>query len=261
MHDILKLIVEAKKKSVELLKKSETEIMGLVDKAPKPVSLAKALKADDDISIIAEIKQASPSEGVIRQDFNHMEILKIYEEMGAKAISVLTEEEFFLGKTKYLQEVKAATKLPVLRKDFILDEIQIYQSRALGADAVLLIHSILPIEKLEKLYKIAKNLGMDVLVEVHTLKELKNVIKLNVEIIGINNRNLNSFKVDIATTEKLASLIPSDTVKISESGINCLKDVLMLKGVGVDAMLIGSAFMRSPNIKDKFNEFLTGCVD
>lgn len=261
MHDVLKLIVEAKKKSVELLKKSEKEIMGLVDKAPKPVSLAKALKSDDDISIIAEIKQASPSEGVIRQDFNHLEILKTYEEMGAKAISVLTEEEFFLGKTKYLQEVKAATKLPVLRKDFVLDEIQIYQSRALGADAVLLIHSILPIEKLEKLYKIAKELGMDVLVEVHTLKELKNVINLNVEIIGINNRNLNTFEVDIATTEKLVSLIPSDTVKVSESGINCLKDVLMLKGVGVDAMLIGSAFMRSPNIKDKFNELLTGCVD
>lgn len=259
MHDILKMIVEAKKKSIDLLKKTETEIMSLVDNAPKPVSLVQAIKDDKDISIIAEIKQASPSEGIIRSEFSHLEILDIYEQMGATAISVLTEEEFFLGKLKYLQEVKERTKLPVLRKDFILDEIQVYQSRAMGADAILLIQSILSPEKLIELYDLAKKLGMDVLVEVHTLKELKQVMSFTPEIIGINNRNLNTFEVDLATTEKLSSLVSNDSLVVSESGINSLKDVLLLKGVGVDAMLIGSSFMRCPDIREKFAEIKAGC--
>lgn len=261
MHDILKMIVEGKKKSVDLLQRTSSEIMALVEKAPRPVSLAEAIRRDKYISIIAEIKQASPSTGVLRQDFNHHEILKIYEQMGATAISVITEEEFFLGKTKYLQEVKEETKLPVLRKDFIIDEIQVYHSRALGADALLLIHSILPLEKLIKLYDLAVSLGMDVLVEVHTLKELKNVLTFNPGIIGINNRDLNSFNVDLSVTGKLASLIPNDTLIVSESGINTLKDVLVLKGFDIDAMLIGTAFMRSPDISVKFRELRDGCVE
>jgi len=259
MHELLKMIIEGKKKSVDLLKKTSIEIMSLVEKAPKIVSFADAIRDDSNISIIAEIKQASPSEGVIRQDFNHMSILSTYEQMGAAAVSVLTEEEFFLGKPKYLQEIKEKTKLPILRKDFIIDEIQVYHSRAMGADAILLICGILPFEKLVQLYTLAKKLGMDVLLEVHTLKELKNVIELSPEIIGINNRNLNTFEVKLETTEKLVSLIPNDTLTISESGINTLKDVLVLKGLDIDAMLIGSAFMRSADIAEKYQEIKDGC--
>jgi indole-3-glycerol phosphate synthase len=259
MHDALKMIIEAKRRGVELLKKNETEVKALAAKASKPLSLYKSLSHDGRLSIIAEIKHASPSEGVIRSDFDHLEILKIYEEMGADAISVLTEEEYFLGKLKYLQEVKAASKLPILRKDFIIDEIQVYHSRALGADAILLIAGILPIERLAQLKKLANDLGMEALIEVHTLKELKSVLDLNPRIVGINNRDLTTFKVDVTTAQKLAPLVSEDTVVVCESGIHTPKDVLLMKGSNVDALLIGTAFMKAPDMRAKFAEIKAAC--
>jgi len=261
MHKVLSLILEAKKKNVEILRKSQKEIISLSNQAPRPISLVKALREEEDLSFIAEIKQASPSAGLLRQDFNCLQILKEYLHTGVSAISVVTEEEFFLGKIKYLKEVKENTKLPVLRKDFIIDETQVYQSRALGADAILLIAKILKPERLEKLYELAKSLNMDVVVEVHTLKELKEVLKLSPQIIGINNRNLSTFEVSLDTTLQLSPLIPEDIIVISESGIEDLKDVLLLKGAGVDGVLVGEALMRARDIKEKIKELKVGCKD
>ncbi len=261
MHKTISLILEAKKKKVKILNKSRKEIISLSEQTDKPVSFLKALNKDDGISIIAEIKQASPSAGILRRDFNCLEILKEYKDCGASAVSVVTEEEFFLGRTKYLKEVKENTSLPVLRKDFIIDDIQVYQSRALGADAILLIAKLLPGEKLKKLYDLSKSLGMDVLVEIHSLKELKYVLEMSPEIIGINNRNLDTFTVDLGTTIQLAPFIPSDYLTVSESGISSFKDILLLKGAGVNSVLIGRSLMETKDIKEKLKEFQAGCED
>jgi indole-3-glycerol phosphate synthase len=261
MHKVLSLIVEAKKKSNVILRKSKKELVSLALQAPKPLDFARALTQEPGLSIIAEIKHASPSAGLLRNDFNHLQILKEYEECGAAAISVVTEEEFFLGRSTHLKEVKENTKLPVLRKDFIVDDIQVYQSRALGADAILLIAKVLAPEKLKSLYLLAKKLGMWVIVEIHNLSEFKQVMKLSPDIIGINNRNLDTFEVDLDVTMQIAPLISRDNIVISESGINSLKEVLLLKGLGVNAILVGEAFMRAKSIKKKFEELKVGCKD
>lgn len=254
MHNVLALIVEAKKKKVEILKKNREELLSLVKKAPKVVSFNEAIKREGKISIIGEIKQASPSAGVIRKDFSHTEIAKIYKEAKVNAISVVTESEFFLGKINYIEDIKKEVDLPVLRKDFIIDEIQIIEARAAGADAILLIMRILDEARLKKLYDLSREFGMDVIVEIHTEKELKKVLSIDPNIIGINNRNLNTLKVDLKTTQKLIPFIPQAITKVSESGINTLKDVLLLKGLGVDAILVGESFMRADNIEEKIKE-------
>jgi indole-3-glycerol phosphate synthase len=254
MHNVLSLIVEAKKKKIEILKKNRQELLSLAKGAPKPLSFKKALKREGKISLIGEIKQASPSSGILCKDFSHIEIARTYERLKINAISVLTESEFFLGKLNYIEEIKKEITLPLLRKDFILDEIQILESRAAGADAVLLIVRILSIEKLSRLYAFSRELGMDVLVEVNTQSELKKALKLEAEIIGINNRNLNTLKVDLTQTQKLTPFLPSAITRVSESGVNSLKDVLWLKGLGVDAVLVGEAFMKAPNLEEKIRE-------
>lgn len=254
MHNVLSLIVEATKKKVEILKKNRDELLSLVKKAPKVISFNEAIKREGKISFIGEIKQASPSAGVLRKDFSHIEIAKIYRDAKVNAISVLTESEFFLGKINYIEDIKKEIDLPVLRKDFIIDEIQILESRAVGADAILLIMRILDEARLVRLYDFSKDLGMDVIVEIHTEKELKKVLATNANIIGINNRNLNTLKVDLKTTQKLTPFIPQTITKISESGINTFKDVLLLKGLGVDAILVGESLMKADNIAEKIKE-------
>jgi len=254
MHNVLSLIVEAKKKKVEILKKNRDELLSFIKKAPKVVSFNEAIKRQGKISFIAEIKQASPSAGVLRKDFSHLEIAKIYRDAKVNALSVVTEGEFFLGKINYIEDIKKEINLPVLRKDFIIDEIQILESRAVGADAILLILRILDEERLARLCNFSKELGMDVIVEIHTEKELKKVLAANVNIIGINNRNLNTLKVDLKTTQKLIPFIPQTITKISESGINTLRDVLLMKGLGVDAILVGESLMKADNIEEKIKE-------
>jgi len=253
-YNILSLILDSKKKRIELLKKNKDAILSLLKKAPRLRPFKEAIKREGKISIIGEIKQASPSRGLIRKDFSPQDLAKKMERGGVKALSVLTEEDFFLGKGVYIEKIKEVVDLPILRKDFILDEIQILESRALGADAVLLIMRILDEAKFKKLYDLAKELGMDVLVEVHTEKELRKVLKFSCEIIGINNRNLNTLKVDIERTKKLAPFIPQDKISVSESGISQLKDVLLLKGLGVDAVLVGEALMREEDVERKLKE-------
>jgi indole-3-glycerol phosphate synthase len=254
MHKTLSLILETKKERIEVLRKNRDAFLSLIKKAPQPISFKNAIKREGKVSLIAEIKQASPSCGILRKDFSHIELAKVFKEEKVNALSVLTEEDFFLGKINYIEEIKKEINLPILRKDFILEEVQILESRAVGADAILLIMSILSEEKMEHLYKFSKDLGMDVLVEVHTEKELKKVIKIGADIIGVNNRNLHTFKVNLERYKELAPFIPEGVTKVSESGIKTLKDVLLLKGVGVDAMLIGGAFMKSDNVAEKVRE-------
>ncbi|MDD5195081.1 MAG: indole-3-glycerol phosphate synthase TrpC [Candidatus Omnitrophica bacterium] len=254
MHNVLSLIIEAAKKKAVVLKKNREALLSLVKNTREPLAFNKAIKRQGKISIIGEIKQASPANGVLRKDFSAVKIAKIFENLKINALSVLTEEEFFLGKINYIEEIKKEVNLPILRKDFIVDEIQIIESRAAGADAVLLIAGILSEEKLKRLYFSSKEYGMDALVEVHNEKELARALKLGANTIGINNRNLNTLVVDLAVTKKLIPFLPDDVIKISESGINSLKDVLWLKGLGVDAMLIGTTFMKAQNLEEKIKE-------
>jgi indole-3-glycerol phosphate synthase len=254
MNTILSLILENGKRKVRLLRANREALSALAKKASKPRNFKEALQRQDKISLIAEIKQASPSSGILRKDFVLKDIAKIYEKCKANAISVLTEEEFFLGKLNYIEAVKKAVSLPVLRKDFIIDEMQIIESRAAGADAVLLITRILDDEKFKKLYDLSRSLGMDVLAEVHSEKELRKVLQIGCDIIGINSRNLSTLKVETDRFAKLAPFIPAGVVKVAESGVDNAKEAMLLKGLGFEAMLVGSAFMKAPNIEEKVKE-------
>lgn len=254
MHKILSQILEAKKKRVSVLKKHQDTFIPLIKKAPAVIPFKKAIKRKGKISFIAEIKQASPSCGVLRKDLSPVEIAKLFKKAKANAISVVTEEDFFLGKINFIEQVKKEVDLPVLRKDFIFDEVQILESRAVGADAVLLVMGVVDEEKLKKLYTFTKDLGMDVLVEVHTEKELKKVLKIGVDMIGVNSRNLHTFRVDLERNKELLPFIPEEVVRVSESGIKTLKDVLLLKGLGADAVLVGEALMKDENLEGKLKE-------
>ena len=257
--DILKEIILKKKERIALAKQalSEEELKIKVQSLNPVRPFIEAINKPRQISLIAELKKASPSEGVIRQDFNHSEIATAYAGVGVQALSVLTEEDYFLGNIAYINEIKNLITAPVLRKDFILEPYQVYESRFYGADAILLIADLLTQDELAQFTAIAADLGMDCLVEVHNEKELKKVLKLkNIPLIGINNRNLHTLEVDFKTTEKLFTLIPKDKVVVVESGIKTHQDVLFLKILGVNAVLIGTAFMRAENITQKVEELM-----
>ena len=214
----------------------------------------KAL-GSDDISIIAEVKKASPSKGLIAEDFDYVNIAKEYEAAGASAISVLTEPYFFQGSDDYLKEI---VKIPVLRKDFVVDEYMIYEAKLLGASAVLLIVSILSDEQLEQYLTITRVLGMSAIVEAHDENEIKRAIDAGADIIGVNNRNLKDFSVDIENSIRLRSCVEEDIIFISESGIKTKEDVARLKENNVDAVLIGETLMKSPDKKAMIQEFKNG---
>jgi indole-3-glycerol phosphate synthase len=257
--DALKDIIAKKKERLVLAKQalSEEELKAKALQSPAAKPFIEAINKPRVISLIAEVKKASPSKGVIRENFNLQEIATAYKEAGVQAVSVLTEEDYFLGNINYIAEVKAAADLPVLRKDFIFEAYQIYESRFFGADAILLIADLLTKDKLVELMEVASGLGLDYLVEVHTEKELKKVLTLkNVPLIGINNRDLHTLEVDLKTTEKLFTLIPRDKVVVVESGIKTYQDMLFLKVLGVNAVLIGEAFMASPDIRKKVEEVM-----
>lgn len=208
------------------------------------------------ISLIAEIKKSSPSRGLIREDFNHLEIARTYQDVEVQAISVLTEEDYFGGSVTYLNDVRSQVKVPLLRKDFIIDTYQVYEARYFGADAILLIADILTKDKLAELMQVADSLGLSCLVEVHTEKELKKILNMKVSLIGINNRDLHTFTVDLKTTERLFPMIPKDKVVVVESGIKSRQDVLFLKILGVAAVVIGEAFMEAQDIRRKIEEIM-----
>lgn len=256
--DTLKEIVLKKKERILLAKQNlaEEELKIKIQGLPATRPFIEAINKPHQISLIAEIKKQSPSSGIIRSDFNHRDIAMAFQEAEVSAISVLTEEDFFGGSTSYLNEIKNLVKAPILRKDFILEPYQVYESRLYGADAILLIADILTREKIIELMDLGQSLGLDCLVEVHDEKELKKVLNLKVPLIGINNRNLHSLEVDFKTTERLYPLIPKDRVVVVESGINKYQDVLFLKILGVKAVLIGEAIMHSDNIKKKIAELM-----
>jgi indole-3-glycerol phosphate synthase len=232
------------------------ELQSMARQQPAALSLAAALSGDR-IRLIAEVKQASPSRGIIRPDFDPVAIARSYAQSGAAAISVLTEARYFKGSLNHLRDIRGAvTNLPLLRKDFILDPYQVYESRACGADSLLLIVAILSRERLEALLALSHELGMDCLVEVHNEKELETALAGGAGIIGINNRDLKTFNVDLATTRRLRPLIPQDRVVVSESGIKDGRDIAKLKKWGVNAALVGAALMSAPDIAAKMKELL-----
>jgi len=256
--DTLKEIIARKQEKIILAKEQipEEELKAKAQGLSATRPFIEAINKPRQINLIAEIKKASPSCGVIREDFNPQAIAKIYEEAGAAAISVLTEEDYFLGSLNYLSEVKNSVSLPVLRKDFILEPYQVYESRLAGADAILLIADLLSKDKIVELMQAAESLGLDCLVEVHTEKELKKVLNLKVPLIGINNRDLHTLEVDFKITEKLFPLMPKDKTIVVESGIKSRQDTLFLKILGVNAVLIGEAFMRAGDIRRQVEEIM-----
>jgi indole-3-glycerol phosphate synthase len=257
---ILNRIVKSKRKELvkSKLDRNISKLEDIIDKQPEVLDFKNALKKQslNDIRIIAEVKKASPSKGIIRKNFNPIIIARQYEINNASAISVLTETEFFMGKLEFLKEIKNAVNIPVLRKDFLFDPYQIYEARANGADAVLLIAAILEKPLIDELLSIVKELSMSALVEIHTKDELEKVLQTNAEIIGINNRNLKTFHTDLQTSIDLMADIPDSKIIVTESGIKTKEDILKLSEAGVDAFLIGETFMRADNPGEMLNEFL-----
>ena len=215
-----------------------------------------ALSGCDEIRLIAEVKKASPSKGVIRENFDPVKIARLYESSGASCISVLTEQKFFQGRLEYLDAIRKSVALPLLRKDFIIDAYQIFEARAAGADAVLLIAACLERERMEDFLGVAKELGLDALVESHTYKELDKSLLAGASLVGVNNRDLSSFTVSLQTTLDLLKDIPEDRTAVSERGITTREDALMLRKAGVDAILVGESLMREKDIGKKVKELL-----
>ncbi len=255
---ILKRIVDYKRVEVAENKR-KFNVAAVVEEAEKRVCLDfKPSISGKGINVIAEVKKASPSRGVIREDFDPVEIALSYERGGAKAISVLTDKKFFQGSPYFLRQVAEAVKIPVLRKDFIIDEFQIYGAKALGASSFLLIVSILSDEQLKDFISLGRELGMEPLVETHNEEEVERALKAGAEIIGVNNRDLETFKVDIGTTLNLLPLIKeADKICVSESGIKGKEDILMLRERGVDAFLIGELLMKAKDPESLLKEIVS----
>ena len=223
--------------------------------APPPRDFVAALRTPG-VSLIAEAKKATPSKGLIREDFDAVALAREYEAHGAAAISVLTDEHFFQGSLDYLRAVRRNVELPVLRKDFVFDPYQVYEARAAGADAVLLIVAALSNPDLKELYRLIRGLGMAALVEVHNAAELERALKIGPQVIGVNNRDLRTFEVDLETTARLRSLVPAEVTLVAESGVHTRDDVARLATIGADAMLVGEALVRAEEVGQKIQELI-----
>ncbi len=252
MSDILNQIVAAKREEVALAleRKSLAAVRADAESRVLTRDFADALRAKvgaGQSAVIAEIKKASPSKGVLREDFVPADIAQSYAENGAACLSVLTDRQFFQGSVDFLKQARASCQLPVLRKDFLIDPFQVYESRAMGADAILLIAACLDDAQMKDMEAIARDLFMSVLVEVHDAAELERALCLKTPLIGVNNRNLRTFEVTLDTTLALMGKLPADRLLVSESGILAREDVLRMKTAGVHAFLVGEAFMRAPD--------------
>ncbi len=247
LSGILAEIVEAKQQEVaELHERAAILEQQAYERKVPPRSFADALKANTP-AIIAEIKKASPSRGLLQPEFHPALMAHAYEEGSAACLSVLTDKRFFQGSLHDLEAARAAANLPVLRKDFTLDRVQVWEAAAHGADAILLIAAILDTEEMRSLRELASRLGLAALVEVHNADELAKAVDSGAEIIGVNNRDLETFEVSLDTSLRLSYLMPSDTIRVSESGISSSEDIHLLSGAGFHAFLIGESLMRSPN--------------
>jgi len=255
---ILNEIINFKKKELAETKRRlplpEVKALALDSEAVR--AFDNSISGNDRIGLIAEVKKASPSKGVILEDFDPVKIAKIYERSGASCISVLTEQKYFQGKLAHLMEIRKAVQLPLLRKDFIIDEYQIFESRGVGADAILLISACLDKQQIVDYMGIARQLKLAVLVESHTYQELDKALLAGAMTLGINNRDLRTFKVDLRTTLDLLKDIPDSCTVVSESGISTREDVVTLQQAGVDAILVGESLMREKDIGNKIKEIL-----
>lgn len=257
MSDILEKIVATKKielatdsKKISLANQREQAEANNREDAMKPRGFIKAIEnkiADGKAGVITEIKRASPSKGILRADFHPSAIAQSYEKNGAACLSVLTDKDYFQGANTYLQEARTACHIPVLRKDFTIDPYQIYEARAIGADAILLIVACLELNQMKELEACAHEIGLDVLVEVHNAPELEAALELKTALLGINNRNLKTFEVTLQTTLSLLSMAPSNKTLVTESGIMSRADVQLMREHHVNAFLVGEAFMRAPD--------------
>lgn len=252
MTDILSQIVARKKTEIASARegKSLVDMVAQAEAQTAPRDFIAALRqkhSKGQAAVIAEIKKASPSKGLLRENYEPASIARTYEEHGAACLSVLTDQEFFQGNPQHLADARAACDLPVLRKDFIIDDYQVYASRAMGADCILLIAAILNAAEMQKLEKLAHRLNMAVLVEVHNASELASALTLSTPLIGVNNRDLNTFITDINTTFKLLSQVPAGKIIVTESGISNSDEVKTLEKAGVYTFLVGEALMRAAN--------------
>jgi indole-3-glycerol phosphate synthase len=255
---ILKTIVEEKKQVLERGKKV-TPVSALMERIagrPAPLDFAAALRGEK-IKLIAEVKQASPSRGLLRPDFDPVALARTYAASGAAAISVLTEEKYFQGSLEHLTSVRRAVNIPLLRKDFIFDEYQVIETAASGADALLLIAAILDDSQLGKLLALARSLGLACLVEAHNEEELTKALLAGAGIIGINNRDLNTFKVDTDVTRRLRLLVSAENIVVSESGIHGREDMKKMRECKVDAVLVGEALLTAADISAMVKELLS----
>ncbi|MDN5347653.1 MAG: indole-3-glycerol phosphate synthase [Clostridia bacterium] len=253
---MLKEILDYKRREVATAKETLplSELKDKLSRLEPRRNFRDSLRPRDGVRVIAEVKKASPSRGVIRHAFDPVELAGAYTRGGAAAISVLTDSRFFQGQPGYLALVRKATPLPLLRKDFIIDEYQLYESCLLGADAVLLIVAALTPAQLGEYLHIARGLGLAALVEVHTATEVKIALDAGAEIIGINNRDLQTFEVDLRTTLELRPLIPGDRMVVSESGIKTRRDIELLAAAGIDAVLVGEALSAAQDVEGKVRE-------
>lgn len=258
MANFLDEIVSLKKQEVEALYATpgpdQFERWAPTQFAYGPRAFHKAISDKTQLNLIAEVKKASPSKGIIREDFDPIALAIAFEKSGAKALSILTETHFFKGDPRYIAQIKEKTALPILRKDFIIDPIQVHESKKIGADAILLIKAILPTQKLRDLQTLAHRVGLDVLVEVHNQEELDEVMTIGCPIIGINNRNLKTFEVDIKTAETLAKKIRLDhysPIIVAESGYNTIEQLKRLEECGIHAVLIGEGLATHPELLEK----------
>jgi indole-3-glycerol phosphate synthase len=258
MPTILDDIVATKRQEIVAAKarRPEAELRTQLPAAPAPRDFLAALRGPGPVRLIAEVKKASPSKGVIRPDFHPVQIAQTYQAHGASCLSVLTDEHYFQGSLDYLRAIRAAVDLPILRKDFILDPYQVFEARAAGADAVLLIAECLDDELLATLHNTIVELGMTPLVELYEPANLPRVLNIGARLIGINNRDLRSFHTDLDHTLRLRGQIPSDRVVVGESGIRTRADVQRLAAAQVNAMLVGESLMRHPDVGAAVDELL-----
>jgi indole-3-glycerol phosphate synthase len=260
----LDIIVATKRVEVEAMSDfSIAEAEKLISQLPPCLGFERALTLGKNRSmgLIAEVKKASPSKGLIRADFEPVGLAQAYERAGADCISVLTDVSYFQGSNDYLKAVRKAVNVPLLRKDFTIDPKQIYEARLLGADAILLIAAILTTEQMKQYLTLAKDLGLDALVEVHDREELERALELDTQMIGVNNRNLKTFVTDLGTTEELISIMPKGKTVVSESGISTVEDMAYVEKVGAQAVLIGEHFMRQPVVEQAVHQLMGELVN
>ncbi len=257
--DVLKKIVDYKKGELIAAKSRVgiAELMAQIADCPPVRGFLRALRATDEAgqtAVIAEVKKGSPSKGLIRADFDPIDIARTYQANGASCLSVLTDEHFFLGHLDYLARIRNEVGIPLLRKDFIFDAYQIFEARVAGADAVLLIAAMLDLSRLRDFLALAGELSLDVLLEVHDERELEMALATDCPLVGINNRNLHTFVTDLGTTERLCSKMPPDRFAVAESGITCREDVIRLRSAGAQAFLVGESLMCEKDFGRKLRE-------